>query len=231
MQIYETFDFLPDLEASRLGNAAPLPFSEFEDNKWDFGAFFYTNEDFALLRDTFSFTGKKGAEYDLISTSFFDPFLLRIHDNQGNVVAYDEGIGDYGSDFILDFIAPYDGTYFVSASWDQGLAAGHKDVTLLVLEDVDTIPDPIPEPPAAPTPIAILNEDKIFNWGEDQYPNLFPEHQESADIFGYYARIYSNGNALGELDDNIYFYDSAADTIVLVGLEVDFINQAVSAGF
>ncbi|SCZ86433.1 hypothetical protein NSMM_540036 [Nitrosomonas mobilis] len=30
---------------------------------------------------------------------------------------------------------------------------------------------------------------------------------EKPDVFGYYARVYSNGDALGEKDNLIYYYD------------------------
>lgn len=77
--------------------------------------------------------------------------------------------------------------------------------------------------------------DRVFNWGESVYTDLFPEHQESQDdLFGYYARLYSNGDALGEKDGNIYYYDGGAGgsgEIVLVGATSDFLPQALAAGF
>ncbi|WP_297324075.1 Ig-like domain-containing protein [Nitrosomonas sp.] len=75
------------------------------------------------------------------------------------------------------------------------------------------------------------NADRIFDWGERQYPDLFSDHPESQDVFGYHARIYSNGNALGEQNDHIYFYDGGTGDIILVGTTADFLPQAIAAGY
>ena len=83
-------------------------------------------------------------------------------------------------------------------------------------------------------PNITLSIDSIFNWGENQYPDLFSDHPKSLDVFGYYARIYSNGNAIGEQNNNIYFYDGGTDgtgDIVLVGTVAGFLPLATSAGF
>ncbi len=75
------------------------------------------------------------------------------------------------------------------------------------------------------------NADRIFDWGERQYPDLFSDHPESLDVFGYHARIYSNGNAVGEQNDNIYFYDGGTGNIVLVGTIASFLPQTIAAGY
>lgn len=71
--------------------------------------------------------------------------------------------------------------------------------------------------------------DRLYNWAESVYSDLFPNHPASQDVFGYYARVYENGNALGEQDDHIYFYDG--NSIVLVGTVNDFLPDAMAAGF
>lgn len=71
--------------------------------------------------------------------------------------------------------------------------------------------------------------DRIFNWAENTYGNLFPNQSTSQELIGYYARIYENGNALGELNDNIFFYDGSS--ITLVGRINDFLTDAIAAGF
>ncbi|UJP03046.1 MAG: DUF4347 domain-containing protein [Nitrosomonas sp.] len=71
--------------------------------------------------------------------------------------------------------------------------------------------------------------DRLFNWAENTYTTLFPNHTASQEIAGYHARIYENGNALGEQSGNIYFYDS--HSIVLVGTVDDFLPSAIAAGF
>ncbi len=80
---------------------------------------------------------------------------------------------------------------------------------------------------ATPNTIA----DRIFSWGENYYPQLFPDHPQSQDILGYHARIYANGNALGEQQGNIYFYAGPGNEIVLVGSTDSFLSQAITAGF
>ncbi|WP_087459792.1 hypothetical protein [Oleiphilus messinensis] len=92
-----------------------------------------------MLRDTFTFLGIKGATYDVFSRSFFDPFILRIFDQYGNTVAVDTDQLEYGKDVIFDYVAPYTGWYYVSASWDQGEADSHKYVSLSIYEDIDTV--------------------------------------------------------------------------------------------
>lgn len=82
-----------------------------------------------------------------------------------------------------------------------------------------------------PTTKSVSDADRIFNWGESTYSSLLPEHQASmSDVFGYYARIYSNGHAVGEKDGNIYYYAGSGE-IVMVGTTVDLLQQAVTAGF
>jgi len=76
---------------------------------------------------------------------------------------------------------------------------------------------------------SILPADRIFNWAESVFPDLLTNHQESTEILGYYARIYDNGNAVGELDDDLYFYDG--DSISLVGTVDNYLSNAIEAGF
>lgn len=210
---------------------------------WDNEAGFYTSNDNAILSDLFVFEGKAGATYDIFSHSFFDPFILLLYDNEGNEVAADQDQGSYGSDMIFGYVAPYTGKYYVNASWDQGIADGHKFVSISVNEDIDTIspsepepePDPDLEPEPTPDPHPVTNiNDRIFNWGETIYLGLFPEHQESISIFGYYARTYSNGDAVGEKGGSIYYYDGGIDgtaEIIQVGTVSDYLTQATAAGF
>ena len=79
--------------------------------------------------------------------------------------------------------------------------------------------------------ITISDVDRIFNWGESTYPSLLPEHQASMDnVFGYYARIYTNDHAVGEKDGNIYYYAGSGE-IVTVGVTTELLQQAIVAGF
>lgn len=139
MPTYPTYDNLRDLTPEEMKSARPLTLTKSTKPipPYDNEALFATTENYALLRDTFSFYGTKGATYDVLSSSYFDPILLKIYDNLGNTIAVDDGQGSYGYDHA-SFIAPYSGIYYVSASWDQG--SYFKTVGLGIWEDIDTIP-------------------------------------------------------------------------------------------
>lgn len=130
---YPTLDYLPDLTNSEMDNSIHLNFTKYNPTSplisWDLSASASGSEKFALLHSIYSFDVEKGDIVDIYSTSFFDPFLLRIYDANGNtMVANLEGDdfpvtlsdGIYQQDVIRNWTAPYSGTYFVDASWDQG---------------------------------------------------------------------------------------------------------------
>lgn len=350
MTNYPTTNHLASLTIDHINSAIPLTFTQYvppvngfgDMLDWDFSASFSTAVDNKSARNMFVFEGTAGATYHIFSESFFDPFVLQLFDEQGNVIATDDFSGTGGVDHIK-VVAPYDGTYYIDASWHQGFANIDKYASLSIYEDLDTIPPTstrsipsvtvfsptnsatnvpidsnlvltfsesiqrgsgsislktagnslvesfdaasssnlsisgntliinptnnlsgstqyfvtvdsgsikdltgdgnaairsysfitttqIPDTPLDTT----LSIDIIFNWGENQYPDLFSDHPESLDVFGYYARIYSNGNAVGEQNNNIYFYDGGTDgtgDIVLVGTIASFLPLAISAGF
>lgn len=137
---------LPDLQPSRIESAISLtltPYDGDQDTVWDNSARYWTREDYALLNSTFSFFATEGATYDIFSSSFFDPFILILYDQNGEVLASDESdrsiYSTYGMDYILDYQAEYTGLHYFSASWDQGNAPAHKYVSVSIYEDLDTI--------------------------------------------------------------------------------------------
>jgi hypothetical protein len=150
MTPYTTLDYLPDLTASQMLNARSLSFKPYSVPSvgWDRVAEVYGENAAALLHSVYKFTAVKGATYDLFSTSYFDPYLLRIYDLNGNtMVANDEkddgaGInltaagGRFEQDVIYKWVAPYSGTYFVEASWNQG--SYFKYYSLNIYEDKDS---------------------------------------------------------------------------------------------
>lgn len=152
MPSYTTIDSMPDLTTSEMATARKLVFSPSTSNSvgWDNTASVYGSESYAILHDIYRFEAVAGATYDIASTSYFDPFLLRVYDSQGNtMVANDEADdgsdvylsdGYYSRDIIWDWVAPYSGTYYVSADWYQGSA--HKFYALSVMEDIDTAKGP-----------------------------------------------------------------------------------------
>jgi hypothetical protein len=146
MTSYVTLDYLPDLTVAAKSAAIPLVFQPYTATSalinWDQSATYSTSNSYALLNSTFSWTGREGATYDIFSHSYFDPYLIQVYDNLGNVITTDtSGIYDtYGTDYVWDFVAPYTGTYYVSAGWNQGTASANKFVMLSIYEDVDTAP-------------------------------------------------------------------------------------------
>lgn len=170
---------LPDLEQAQLNSAITLTFDPYVDTSnlgWDNSASYGTSEDFALLDSTFRFFATEGASYDIFSSSFFDPFILILYDQNGTVLASDESdrtIGStYGLDYIFDYQAEYTGYHYFSASWDQGNADVHKFVSASVYEDVDTItPEPQPEPEL--TEVGTFGADELFGGSASDF--LFGE--------------------------------------------------------
>lgn len=73
-------------------------------------------------------------------------------------------------------------------------------------------------------------DDSVFNWAENVLPGYFSEHEQSQNISGYYARMYSDGFALGEKDGNIYVAFSDGP-IELVGSVDSYYSTASAAGF
>jgi serralysin len=146
MAAYSTIDYLPDLTSSRMQSASQLTFAPYTPTyssiTWDSSATYYTSQQYAILYDTFRWTGKEGATYDIFSSSYFDPYLIQVYDDKGNVIAVDttSWSDTYGYDYVWDFVAPYSGTYYVSAGWNQGSASTNRFVSLSVYEDVGTIP-------------------------------------------------------------------------------------------
>jgi hypothetical protein len=98
------------------------------------------------LHDTYSFTATEGATYDIFSTSYYDPIILLLYDQYGNTIVANSETDDgsdiflvdayYSQDIILNWVAPYTGTYYVSASWNQG--SYFKYYSLSIYENKDT---------------------------------------------------------------------------------------------
>ncbi|MFZ3286596.1 MAG: DUF4214 domain-containing protein [Telluria sp.] len=149
---YFTYDNLPMLTAAGMSSAAALILKPYVptgglSSVYDYSVIYATAASDAKLHQSFSWIGRAGATYDVISSSYFDPLLLQVFDDKGRTIAIDDGIGGYGFDHAT-FVAPYSGTYYLYASWEQGSASTNKAVAVGVFEDRDTI---------APKTTAILN--------------------------------------------------------------------------
>lgn len=140
MTTYYTYDYLPDLTPVERDVARELRFTSNTNPSysWDSEALYASVASYASLSDTFFFYGTEGATYDVVSSSFFDPFILLAYDSLGNVIATDDGLLDYGYDHT-SFKAPYSGIYYVNASWHQGSASSNKAVSVGVFEDRSTV--------------------------------------------------------------------------------------------
>lgn len=232
---YTTIDSIQDIIKEEIASAINMPFSDSEDNSY---VYIEINEfGQAPFNPVYEISATQGLSYTFLDISFHDPYL-RIYDSLGNAIStnsesedtesetyfYDQlhiqGELEYSLDIIKSWIPPYTGTFYVKPGWDQD--SYYQLYQLTIMGKI------LPPPPY------VDDRDRVFNWGESTYSNLFPSHTESQEVFGYYARIYSNGDALGEKDGNIYYYDGGSDgngQIILVGEISDFLPQAVAAGF
>lgn len=239
---YETLDYIPDLTAREINSAITLRFEHNTSSDVYDQTSTTVGQGSVLTSNVYNVQLSEGEEMLVISTSYFDPFL-RVYDYAGNAVAisnesddslleimtadslrYPDG-GIYSLDTILDFSAPYSGTYYIKPGWSTG--SFFQYYGLIVSVDNDTA---VPKTPFSVT------IDRVFDWGESVYRDLFPEHQNSIpDHMGYHARIYSNGDALlGASNGDIYYYDGGHDgtnETYLVGTVQGFLPSAEAAGF
>jgi serralysin len=142
---------LPSLTAEERAEARPLTLAKAGADyaPWDNSAFISGVDHYALLHSRYSFTAIAGASYTISSLSYFDPFVLMIYGSDGAGLIGNDELDDgpdvllndgekYGIDTIFDWIAPYSGTFYTSASWDQGQY--YTYYSLAVYEDIDTVP-------------------------------------------------------------------------------------------
>lgn len=142
---YPTLDYLPLLTAAEITGARHLTFSPYSgaSTSWDSSAAAYGSESYAILHAVYAFDATAGATYDFFSTSYFDPFILEVFDRSGRVVAANSESDDgpnilldgayYSDDIIWDWVAPYTGTFYLNASWNQG--SYYKFYAINVYED------------------------------------------------------------------------------------------------
>ncbi len=145
---YATIDYLSDLTASEMSNSRVLTFISDPDDLtgWDILARASGFEQNALLHSIYRFDAIQGATYDIFSTSFSDPFLLRIFAYQGNTIVANSDSDDpapiylvnsnYSQDVISAWVAPYSGVYYVNASWNQGITYPYYSIN--IYGDIDT---------------------------------------------------------------------------------------------
>lgn len=73
--------------------------------------------------------------------------------------------------------------------------------------------------------------DRLFNWAEVKYPQLFAPHATTQLIEGFRARAYPGGIYLGEMNGEIYVYGPSWGGLLRVGKASDFLPQATADGY
>lgn len=142
---YSTLDYLTDLTALEMANARVLTFKAYPSNTvgWDMFATVSGTNAYALTHSIYKFSAIKGAIYDVISTSYFDPYLLRLYDDEGNTLVANDEQDDFrdGQDWLWDWEAPYTGDYYVNASWNQGVYETGYSLSIYANLDSSIVPD------------------------------------------------------------------------------------------
>jgi len=68
------------------------------------------------------------------------------------------------------------------------------------------------------------NVDDLYTWAEDKYPELFPSHEDSFYLLGYYVREYSN-YYLGTKDGKVYLYEKNTEEMTELGSIEPFLEM------
>ena len=129
---YLTTDGVAHLSADQLAQAVPLSFSAFAepDQPFENVAFSEGNEAGVDTHAILRFEAVAGATYDFWAISQQDPQQLTVYDNKGNPIVLNTEeddapniqLGDgavYARDTISEWHAPYSGTWYVNAGWQQ----------------------------------------------------------------------------------------------------------------
>ncbi|PID43930.1 MAG: hypothetical protein CSA52_03135 [Gammaproteobacteria bacterium] len=114
---YPIYDYLPTMSSWQQNSAIEITFSLSDTSCSDRDyEYHFADSASSLSTSNFAFFGFEGASYDIFSTSYYDPFELRLYDDYGHVIAINDDLID-GEDSIEQFEAPYTGWYYVDASW------------------------------------------------------------------------------------------------------------------
>lgn len=146
---YLASDGVADLAAYQLAQAIPLDFSAYAvaGQQWDNFAISSGNTAGADTRSIYRFEASAGATYTFVSVSHDDPQQLTVYDQGGNPILVNTEVDD-GPDFLLDdggvysrdaitqWHAPYSGTYYLNAGWQQHSV--YSSYAVAVYEDQKT---------------------------------------------------------------------------------------------
>lgn len=141
MSYYLTLDSYISLDRTSMVNAQLLTFTSAPSNPdgWQKIASVSGYDQYAILHDTYRFEAVAGARYEFTSLSYNDPISTTLYDQDGKgLVLQSDGPNDppvmvgataFPSD-VLDWVAPYTGTYYVSAAWLTSQAQPYYSLTV-----------------------------------------------------------------------------------------------------
>jgi hypothetical protein len=141
MSYYLTLDSYISLNRTSMLDAQVLTFTSAPANPdgWRKIASVSGYDQFAILHDTYRFEAVAGARYEFTSVSYNDPISTTLYDQDGKgLVLQSDGPNDppvmvgataFPSD-VLDWVAPYTGTYYVSAAWLTSQAQPYYSLTV-----------------------------------------------------------------------------------------------------
>jgi large repetitive protein len=100
---------------------------------------------------------------------------------------------------------------------------------------------PVPDPPTfaaatghratLATSLYRYEHDRLFDWAEFKYPQLFGPHAATQDVAGYQARAYANGIYLGSANGRVYVYGAPWGGLKDVGGVGEYLPLAIQDGF
>ena len=215
-------DSLTPLTSSQLLLATPVTLDPDTTNSavWENTGFYSSN--YAEKLGFVSFQGTAGATYDFGAGSHYTPDGLAIVDNLGKPIgltsdtvdASDAKIGMWG------FVAPYSGTYYIAAIFDQ--STSDKSGMIFIAEDLDTATN-IDETPAFVNHLP-TGEIKIFGTAKQDESLTVANTLADEDGLGDYEQQWlSNGVEIVGATDVAYKV-SANDIGKTISVKVSYID-------
>ncbi|MFC4161481.1 CAP domain-containing protein [Chitinimonas lacunae] len=77
----------------------------------------------------------------------------------------------------------------------------------------------------------LAEEERLFNWAEFKFRDLFHPAAVSLSLLGYTARAYANGVYLGVKDGQVYVYGPQFNGLLGVGRVADYMSQVTADGY
>lgn len=77
----------------------------------------------------------------------------------------------------------------------------------------------------------IADEERLLNWAEFKYRDLFSPAAATQSLIGYSARAYGNGIYLGTMNGQVYVYGAPFNGLLGVGRVADYMSQVAADGY